>query len=94
MLGPNLFSLYTTQLCRIIGKHGVCREIFADDVELYRAFHPDPASALAAVCTDEEEECCRDVKAWITAYKIIKHNDELKLMLSSVVPKPVSSRPL
>ena len=38
---------------------------FTDDTELYLAFHPDPASALAAVRT--VEECCQDVKAWMTA---------------------------
>ena len=56
VLGPILFSLYTTQLGRIIEKRGVCRKRFADDTELYRAFHPDPPSALTAAGT--AEECC------------------------------------
>ena len=62
-----------TKLGRIIEKNDACRKLFADDTELYRAFHPDPASALTAVRT--VEECHRDVKAWMTANKL-KLNDE------------------
>ena len=73
VLCPIHFSLYITQLGRIIEKHDVCRKLFADDTELYRSFPLDPASALTAVGT--VEECCQGVKAWMTANKL-KLNDE------------------
>ena len=56
-----------TKLGRIIEKNDACRKLFADDTELYHAFHPDPTSAVTAVRT--AEECRPDVKAWMTANK-------------------------
>ena len=74
VLGPIFFSHYTTNLAQS-DRHGVCQKFFADDTKLYRAFHPDPTSALTAVRT--AEECCRDVKARMTANKL-KFNNEKK----------------
>ena len=91
VLGPVVFSLYTTQLGRVREKHDVCRKLFADDTELYRTFHPDPTSAPTAVST--VKKCCRDVKAWLTENKL-KLSDEKTEAISSVAPNPVNSRSL
>ena len=50
-----------------------CRNLFAAGTELYRAFHPDPTSALTTVCA--VKNCFQDVKAWMTVNKL-KLNDE------------------
>ena len=75
VLGPILFSLNTTQLGRIIliERHDICLKLFADDIELYRTFHPDPSAALTAVRA--VEECWYVIKAWMTTSKL-KVNDE------------------
>ena len=76
---PILFSLYTTQLGRIIEKHDVCQKLFADDAELCHTFHPDPTSALTAVCT--AEECCQAVKVWMAANKLKLTNEETETII-------------
>ncbi|KAL8596982.1 hypothetical protein ACOMHN_054713 [Nucella lapillus] len=73
VLGPLLFSLYTTQLGRIIQQHGISRKLFADDTELYHSFHPDDASMLEAVSA--MENCCAEVKSWMSTNRL-KLNDE------------------
>ena len=73
VLGPILFSLYTSQLGRIVENHGISRKTFADDTELYKSFKPDPSAcgdAIRAV-----EDCCLTVKSWMAANRL-KLNDE------------------
>ena len=76
---PILFSLYTTELGRIIEKYDACRKLFADDTGWYYAFHPYPTSAVLVV-----EGCCRHVKAWMTTNKL-KLNDEKTTTTEAIV---------
>ena len=73
VLGPILFSLYTRQLGNLIEGHNVSRKLFADDTQLYKSFHPDGASMDLAV--KDVEECCRNIKTWMTQNRL-KLNDE------------------
>ena len=63
---------YIIPLGTITEKHDVCWKLFADNTELNCAFHPDPTSALTAICT--VDECCQDVKARMTANKLKLNN--------------------
>ena len=79
VLGPVLFSIYTSQLGRIIDRHGVCRKLFADDTELYRSFRPDPVSEAIAV--QAVEACCLEVKAWMASNKLKLNDDKTEAIL-------------
>ena len=73
VLGPLLFSLYTSQVGSIIEKHGLNRKMFADDTELYGSFKPTVESTLVLV--DKVEGCCDELKEWMSANKL-KLNDQ------------------
>ena len=45
ILGPILFTLYTTPLSKICNKHAVTYQLYADDQQLYLAFQPSNAGA-------------------------------------------------
>ena len=59
VLGPILFSLYTTPLSKVIQKHsGISFQFYADDTQLYvHLTHKNVASAL-----DKLSCCLEDVK--------------------------------
>ena len=73
VLGPILFLMYTAQLGKVTEGYGVGRQLFADDNGLYDRFHPDQASADVAV--QNMEDCCQEVKKWMSSNKL-KLNDE------------------
>ena len=66
-LGPLLFSLYTSPLSTLIGKHkGVKFHFYADDLQLY--VHLSHMNASAAF--DKLNRCLHDVKEWMLASKL------------------------
>ena len=79
VLGPLLFSLYTTPLSKIICLHPHIKFYFyADDTQLY--IHISHKNALAKL-----NACLRDVQEWMSLSKL-KLNPE-KLSLLSLVPR-------
>ena len=79
VLGPVLFSLYTTQLGKIIEDHGLSRKLFADDSEIYKSFPPTPSATTEAVT--EVEECCRVIKSWMLSNRLKLNDSKTEAML-------------
>ena len=67
VLGPILFSLYTTLLSKVIQNHpGISFQFYADDTQLYvHLTHKNVASAL-----DKLSRCLEDVKRWLSTNKL------------------------
>ena len=78
VLGPLLFSLYTSLLSTLIGKHkGVKFHFYADDSQLY--VHLSHINASAAF--DKLNRCLHDVKEWMSASKLKLNPDKTEFIL-------------
>ena len=78
VLGPLLFSLYTSPLSTLIGKHkGVKFHFYTDDSQLY--VHLSHMNASAAF--DKLNRCLQDVKEWMSASKLKLNPDKTEFIL-------------
>ena len=77
VLGPIIFSLYTTPLSKVIQNHPVISfQFYANDTQLYvHLTHKNVASAL-----DNLSRCLEDVKRWLSTNKL-KLNPELEFIV-------------
>ena len=67
VLGPLLFSLYTTPLSLVIGKHkGIKFHFYEDDTQVY--IHLSHKNSCAAF--EQLNRCLDDVKEWVSASKL------------------------
>ncbi len=78
VLGPLLFTAYTSPICDIDRAHGVEFHCYADDTQLYLAFKPSFASSIAA--KTKMEACVSEVRLWM-ATNFLKLNDAKTEML-------------
>ena len=78
VLGPILFSLYTTPLSKVIRNHpGIGFQFYADDTQLYvHLTHKNVASAL-----DKLSYCLEDVKRWLCTNKLKLNPDKTEFIV-------------
>ena len=77
VLGPLLFSLYTSPLSILIGKHkGVNFHFYAGNTKLY--VHLSHMNASAAF--DKLNRCLQDVKEWMSASKLKLNPDKTEFI--------------
>ena len=70
VLGPVLYTMYTSPLGNLINNHSMPYHMYADDTQLYRSAK---ASQILSVLKDNTA-CFVSIKAWMTQNKL-KLND-------------------
>ena len=79
VLGPLLFTLYTSPLCDIMREHNMCFHLFADDTQLYMSF-PRKSTSGYINAKSKIESCISMVKNWMSRY-MLKLNEDKTVML-------------
>ena len=79
VLGPVMFTLYTTPLQRIFKRHGIKYHKYADDIQLYASYNP--ATSGDQVKTARRlANCIEEARRWM-ALRMLKLNDENTKMM-------------
>lgn len=77
VLGPVLFTLYTSPLSNIINSHQLKHHFYADDSQLQDSDTPDNVQSLLTRTSD----CYTDIKNWMTHNKLQLNDDKTEAML-------------
>ena len=75
VLGPILFTLYTTPLGTIARKYQLNFHLCADDTQLYMSFKPNNAESLPLVISNIQD-CVVNIKSWMTANMLQPNMDK------------------
>lgn len=80
VLGPQMYSDYTTPVGDIIRKHGLNLHIYADDTQVYLCCSPKNVAELKII-TEKLELCIAEIKEWMVANKLQLNEDKTELIL-------------
>ena len=80
VLGPILFSIYSSPVADIARRHGVSVHMYADDCQLYLSC--DLATGIAD-SVSRLETCITDIRVWMTTNKLKLNDSKTEFMMLS-----------
>ena len=80
VLGPKLFTIYSTPIAEIGRKHHVDLHMFADDTQLYLAFRLDMLNEQTYVLK-RIESCIVEIRKWMTLNKLKLNEDKTEFLV-------------
>ena len=86
VLGPVLYSLYTTPLSRHVQSHNILHHFYADDSQLYNVFKSLPVEVQKSIC--DMEGCLETVRSWMSANKLKLNRDKTEIITFSSKYRP------
>ncbi len=81
VLGPLLFSTYTTSLGTMIQAHGFSYHFYADDTQLYLSFRPDDSTVVARI-----SGCLTGISAWKKEHHLQLSLAKTELLVFCITP--------
>ena len=90
ILGPMLFSLYTSALADLIRKHNMDFHLYADDTQLYIVFKSSIEGHLE-LAKSKIETCVFDIDLWMSQNMLKMNRDKTELLILNAqhCPQPV-----
>ena len=89
MLGPLLYSLYTSPLSDIERFHGLSYHFYADDTQLYLSFETSSPEDLST-CKSCLGDCVKDIDLWMLNNKLKLNSGKTEIIVFFILLLPTS----